>query len=123
MKIRLACGLLLSSFIIVGCETTPTRDSVPAHQTIADAHQMLIGAETLDGVARQAQILAAASLFMDLGEAQKALDTSAALQPNALDDALYAKQTEIQSRANRQLGNIFAAKGLLEKRKFSRLVH
>ena len=125
MKKRLAYSLLLSSLAFSGCQSTGTKDA-PSNEvtvTAADAEQLLINASLLQGPAQHTQILDAATLFLSLEDANRALSITRKLEPEGLGDALYAKQVEIQSQAYLQLDNLYAAKGLLENTRLTALLN
>ncbi|WP_054112933.1 penicillin-binding protein activator [Marinagarivorans algicola] len=116
MNKALATGLLLTGLAIAGCQSTNTKPDTPStvRPSSATAEQLFADALLQSGTAGQSQQLAAAEMFMTLGEAERALAICENLNPQNLGDALYAKQREIQSRALIKLGNIYAAKGQLE---------
>ncbi len=116
MNKALATSLLLTSLAIAGCQSTNTKPDTPStvRPSSATAEQLFADALLQPGAAGQSQQLAAADMFMALGQAERALSICQNLNPQNLGDALYAKQREIQSRALIKLGNIYAAKGQLE---------
>ena len=124
MKKRLAFGLLMASFMIAGCQSTgvkPNPSQTPQN-SLAAANALLSNAALLQGSAQQAQMLAAAEAYVQLGEYSRALKVCSSLAPESLGDALYAKHQQIQSRSLLATGNVYAAKGNLESERLTRLL-
>lgn len=111
---------------ITGCQSTnPKPNNEPSVEVPSSlvAEQLLSDASLLQGSAQQTQYLKAAEMFLNLGDAQRAIIICQTLNPQSLGDALYAKHSEIQSRALIKVGNLYAAKGQLEAARLETLLN
>ncbi len=127
MKKHAVLALFLASSLglLTSCQSTnvkPSKHQEKTEYTLSGAESLLDNASLLTGSAKSAQRLAAADMFANLGQPQRALDICAQVDPTSLDDALYAKHIEIQSQSLLALDNIYGAKGRLEQTRFEQLL-
>ena len=127
MKKHAVLALFLASALgfLTSCQSNsvkPSHHQTKSEDSAAGAESLLNNAALLTGNAKSAQLLAAAGMFADLGQTQRALDICAQVNPTSLDDALYAKHIQIQSQSLLALGNLYGAKGRLEQTRLEQLL-